>query len=126
MSILKHINSELENIKKERNIILISEFNRIVNSQIKNQPALFIYEKIGVKYKHFFIDEFQDTSILQWNNLIPLIENSLSSEGSSLTISGDIKQAIYRWRGGEPEQLLSLCSNNSDFFINSNVVCYSY
>jgi len=63
LSILKHINSELENIKKERNIILISEFNRIVNSQIKNQPALFIYEKIGVKYKHFFIDEFQDTSI---------------------------------------------------------------
>ena len=122
LSILKHINSELENIKKERNIILISEFNRIVNSQIKNQPALFIYEKIGVKYKHFFIDEFQDTSILQWNNLIPLIENSLSSEGSSLTISGDIKQAIYRWRGGEPEQLLSLCSNNSDFFINSNVI----
>ena len=112
MSILRYINSELESIKKERNIILISEFNRIVNSQIKNQPALFIYEKIGVKYKHFFIDEFQDTSILQWNNLIPLIENSLSSEESSLTISGDIKQAIYRWRGGEPEQLLRLCSNN--------------
>ena len=122
LSILKHINSELENIKKERNIILISEFNRIVNNQIKNQPALFVYEKIGVKYKHFFIDEFQDTSILQWDNLIPLIENSLSSEESSLTISGDIKQAIYRWRGGEPEQLLNLCSNNSDFFIESNVI----
>jgi ATP-dependent exoDNAse (exonuclease V) beta subunit len=94
LSILKHINSELEIIKKEKNIILISEFNKIVNNQIKNQPALFIYEKIGVKYKHFFIDEFQDTSKLQWNNLIPLIENSLSSENSSLSISGDIKQAI--------------------------------
>ena len=122
LSILKHINSELEIIKKEKNIILISEFNKIVNNQIKNQPALFIYEKIGVKYKHFFIDEFQDTSKLQWNNLIPLIENSLSSENSSLSISGDIKQAIYRWRGGEPEQLLKLCNNNTDFFIKSRVV----
>jgi ATP-dependent exoDNAse (exonuclease V) beta subunit len=122
LSILKHINSELEIIKKERNIILISEFNKIVNNQIKNQPALFIYEKIGVKYKHFFIDEFQDTSKLQWNNLIPLIENSLSSENSSLSISGDIKQAIYRWRGGEPEQLLKLCNNDTDFFIKSSVV----
>jgi len=122
LSILKHINSELEIIKKERNIILISEFNKIVNNQIKNQPALFIYEKIGVKYKHFFIDEFQDTSKLQWNNLIPLIENSLSSENSSLSISGDIKQAIYRWRGGEPEQLLKLCNNDTDFLIKSSVV----
>ena len=122
LSILKYINSELDIIKKERNVILISEFNKIVNNQIKNQPALFIYEKIGVKYKHFFIDEFQDTSMLQWDNLIPLIENSLSSEESSLTISGDIKQAIYRWRGGEPEQLLKLCNNNTAFFIESNVI----
>jgi len=122
LSILRYINSELEIIKKERNIILISEFNKIVNNQIKNQPALFVYEKIGIKYKHFFIDEFQDTSKLQWSNLIPLIENSLSSENSSLSISGDIKQAIYRWRGGEPEQLLKLCNNSTDFFVNSNVI----
>ena len=121
LSILKHINSELEIIKKERNIILISEFNKIVNNQIKNQPALFVYEKIGVKYKHFFIDEFQDTSKLQWGNLIPLIENSLSSEDSSLSISGDIKQAIYRWRGGEPEQLLKLCNNNTELLTKSKV-----
>ena len=122
LSILKHINSELEIIKKEKNIILISEFNKIVNNQIRNQPALFVYEKIGVKYKHFFIDEFQDTSKLQWTNLVPLIENSLSSEDSSLSISGDIKQAIYRWRGGEPEQLLKLCNNNTDFFTKSKVI----
>ena len=105
-----------------KNIILISEFNKIVNNQIKNQPALFVYEKIGVKYKHFFIDEFQDTSKLQWTNLIPLIENSLSSEDSSLSISGDIKQAIYRWRGGEPEQLLKLCNNNTEFLTKSKVI----
>ena len=78
--------------------------------------------KIGVKYKHFFIDEFQDTSKLQWTNLVPLIENSLSSEDSSLSISGDIKQAIYRWRGGDPEQLLKLCNNNTDFFTKSKVI----
>ena len=122
LSILKLINLELDKIKKEKNIILISEFNKIVNDQIKNQPALFIYEKIGVKYNHFFIDEFQDTSILQWKNLTPLIENSLSSENSSLTISGDVKQAIYRWRGGDPEQLINLSNNNSDFTLNGNII----
>ena len=122
LSILKLINLELDKIKKEKNIILISEFNKIVNDQIKNQPALFIYEKIGVKYNHFFIDEFQDTSILQWNNLTPLVENSLSSENSSLTISGDVKQAIYRWRGGDPQQLINLSNNNSDFTLDGNVI----
>ena len=53
--------------------MLISEFNTIISNEIKNQPTPFIYERIGEKFKHYFIDEFQDTSVLQWNNLIPLI-----------------------------------------------------
>ena len=93
------------------------EFNKIVNDEIKNQPALLIYEKIGVKFNHFFIDEFQDTSKMQWDNLKPLIENSLSSQNSSITIAGDPKQAIYSWRGGDVNEFISLVKNNkSPFF----------
>ena len=82
---MSEIKKEIELLKKEENFILISEFNKLVNEEIKNQPAPFIYEKIGTKFSHFFIDEFQDTSKMQWENLKPLIENSLSSDNSSLT-----------------------------------------
>ena len=92
---------EIEKIKNEENLIPISEFNKIIHKEIKNQPVPFIYEKIGSKFSHFFIDEFQDTSKLQWNNIKPLIENSLASENSMLLISGDPKQSIYRWRGAK-------------------------
>ena len=116
ISILSQIRKELELLKKEENFIVISEFNKIVNEEIKNQPAPFIYEKIGTKFNHYFIDEFQDTSKMQWGNLKPLIENSLSSENSSLTIAGDPKQSIYRWRGGDVEAFMNLIVNDSPFY----------
>ncbi len=117
LSILSLIKKELEEMKNDDNFIMISEFNKIVNDEIKNQPALLIYEKIGVKFNHFFIDEFQDTSKMQWDNLKPLIENSLSSQNSSITIAGDPKQAIYSWRGGDVNEFISLVKNNkSPFF----------
>ena len=87
---------------------MISEFNSIISKEIKNQPIPFIYERIGEKFKHYFIDEFQDTSELQWQNLIPLLENSVSSENGSTMLVGDAKQAIYRWRGGKAEQFINL------------------
>tara|TARA_X000000368_G_C23054464_1_gene723169 strand:- start:668 stop:3802 length:3135 start_codon:yes stop_codon:yes gene_type:complete len=122
LSIINAINDELISLKEEENTILISEFNKIINEEIKNQPAPFIYEKIGTKYKNYFIDEFQDTSNLQWENLIPLIENSLSSENASLTISGDAKQSIYRWRGSQVEQFIELINNVNPFNIDPNVI----
>ena len=116
LSILGMIKKELEEMKNDENFIVISEFNKIINDEIKNQPAPFIYEKIGVKYNHFFIDEFQDTSKMQWENLKPLIENSLSSENSSITIAGDPKQAIYSWRGGDVNEFIRLIKNPSPFY----------
>ena len=116
LSILSLIKKELEEMKKDDNFIVISEFNKIINDEIKNQPAPFIYEKIGATYSHFFIDEFQDTSKMQWENLRPLIENSLSSENSSLTIAGDPKQAIYSWRGGDVDEFIELIKNKSPFY----------
>ena len=105
LSVINLVGQEVEIIKEEKNIIPISEFNTLIHSEIKDQPAPFIYERLGEKYRHFFIDEFQDTSQLQWQNLIPLIDNALSQEydneiQGSLMLVGDAKQSIYRWRGG--------------------------
>ena len=108
LAVLNHINLELTNIKEENNIRLNAEFNQLISDHIKEQPAPFIYQRIGQKYMHYFIDEMQDTSVLQWQNLIPLIANALAQENSNLLLVGDGKQAIYRWRGGKAEQFIHL------------------
>ncbi len=109
LSLLNEINREVEAIKKDRNLVLISEFNPKISEQVKDQPVPFIYERLGERYEHYFIDEFQDTSIMQWENLIPLVGNKLdSADAAGLTIVGDAKQSIYRWRGGRAEQLIDL------------------
>lgn len=127
LSLLNTVSQELTKIQKEQNILSISEFNAIIHREIQNQPAPFIYERLGEKYKHFFIDEFQDTSEMQWQNLIPLIDNALSSENligerGSLMIVGDPKQSIYRWRGGKAEQFIELSKKENNFFHHTKKV----
>jgi ATP-dependent exoDNAse (exonuclease V) beta subunit len=122
ISLLNSLEGVMQELQKEKNILNISEFNSIINAQIKNQPAPFIYERIGERYRHFFIDEFQDTSEMQWENLIPLIDNALSSESpsgerGSLLLVGDPKQSIYRWRGGHPEQFINLSNTENPFVV---------
>ena len=129
LSLLNTVSNELAKIQKEQNILSIAEFNKLINEQIQNQPAPFIYERLGEKYKHFFIDEFQDTSEMQWQNLIPLIDNALSSEDlsgerGSLMLVGDPKQSIYRWRGGKAEQFIEL-SKDKNPFINPDKKLFS-
>lgn len=109
LAVLNEIEKLLLEIKKQNNILHISEFNKIISNIVLNQPVPFIYERIGEKYNHYLVDEFQDTSVLQWQNLLPLIENALS-EGHLSMLVGDGKQAIYRWRGGEVEQFAQLPS----------------
>lgn len=120
LSLLNTVSNKLKNIQEEQNILSIAEFNKLINEQIQHQPAPFIYERLGERYRHFFIDEFQDTSQMQWENLIPLIDNALSSEDlqgnqGSLLIVGDPKQSIYRWRGGKAEQFIDLAKNVNPF-----------
>jgi ATP-dependent exoDNAse (exonuclease V) beta subunit len=110
LAVLNNINLELTQIKEENNIRLNAEFNQLISDNIKEQPAPFIYERIGQRFQHYFIDEMQDTSVLQWQNLIPLIDNALAQENSNLLLVGDGKQAIYRWRGGKAEQFIELGS----------------
>ena len=117
LSVLTEIHKSLNELKAEEDFILISEFNAIINAEIKQQPAPFIYERIGEKYRNYFIDEFQDTSTLQWENMLPLVDNAISSQnlkgevGSALLV-GDAKQSIYRWRGGKAEQFINLYQGN--------------
>ena len=127
LSVLNAINKELSGLKTEQNKMLISEFNSLISKEIKNQPTPFIYERIGEKFDHYFIDEFQDTSKMQWNNLIPLIDNSLSTEKGSVLLVGDAKQAIYRWRGGKAEQFIDLFDKKeTPFQVNQKVKNLKY
>src|SRR5690606_17679450 len=87
----------------------------------------FIYERLGERYRNYFIDEFQDTSQLQWENLIPLIDHALTSQDEnnelgSLTLVGDAKQSIYRWRGGKAEQFMDLCRDKNPFNLENKEV----
>jgi ATP-dependent exoDNAse (exonuclease V) beta subunit len=119
LSLLNTVSNELAKIQSEQNVLSITEFNAIIHREIQNQPAPFIYERLGERYRHFFIDEFQDTSEMQWQNLIPLIDNATSSEfdgeKGTLMIVGDPKQSIYRWRGGKAEQFIELSKDQNPF-----------
>ena len=138
LSLLNTVSNELAKIQAEQNILSISEFNAIIHREIQNQPAPFIYERLGERYRHFFIDEFQDTSEMQWQNLIPLIDNALSGQDDlgnkgTLMIVGDPKQSIYRWRGGKAEQFIELSKESNPFnnpdkeikHLNTNYRSYS-
>ena len=85
---------------KEKNILCLDETNRILKDIIHGSDAPFIYEKTGTRYDHFLLDEFQDTSTIQWENFLPLIRESESRGGSNLIV-GDVKQSIYRWRNSD-------------------------
>ncbi|WP_114782595.1 UvrD-helicase domain-containing protein [Botryobacter ruber] len=107
VSVLNELEKCLQEIKQDKNTVHISEFNKRIIDIVLHEPVPFIYERLGEKYNHILIDEFQDTSVLQWNNLLPLVENAVASGHFSMVV-GDAKQAIYRWRGGEMEQILHL------------------
>ena len=107
LSLLKHLLDITKEIKEQDNVLLISDFYQTISDVISKEPVPFIYERLGVRYEHFLLDEFQDTSHLQWVNLVPLLHNSVSMHKENLIV-GDGKQAIYRWRNGEVEQFIDL------------------
>ncbi|MBC8266231.1 MAG: UvrD-helicase domain-containing protein [Flavobacteriales bacterium] len=106
IAVLNELTAEVNLYKKQQNIEQISVFNKKIHNVIVKQDAAFIYERIGERYNHFLIDEFQDTSTLQWQNILPLITATL--DDNKCLIVGDGKQSIYRWRGGEVEQFVKI------------------
>ena len=107
LAMLNKINAIISDYYKENGLLHISEFNKMIAEIVQKEPAPFIYERIGNKYQNYLIDEFQDTSKLQWQNLVPLLENGVSNNNLSLIV-GDGKQAIYRFRKGDVEQFNAL------------------
>ncbi len=107
LALLQFMSKSLESTKKDEQIILISEFNKLISHLIQQENAPFIYERLGTKFKHFLLDEFQDTSHLQWLNMVPLVHESLGNYHSNLIV-GDPKQSIYRFKNGIAEQFVAL------------------
>ncbi len=112
LALLNQIYIDVEKIKVDDSVFFLSETNLKIYEIIKDQPSPFIYERIGDRYYHYFIDEFQDTSTIQWLNIAPLISEAISqthqSGHGSAIIFGDEKQSIYRFRGGDFNQILEL------------------
>ncbi|HAY3561178.1 TPA: UvrD-helicase domain-containing protein [Elizabethkingia meningoseptica] len=114
LKVNKEIQDQLKFIEDENDLLMLSRFNVLINEQLRNEPSAFIYEKVGEQYQHYFFDEFQDTSFLQWQNFLPLRDHILSEESTSFTLVGDPKQSIYRFRGGEAQLMLDIINKKED------------
>lgn len=110
LSLLGEIRKEFDALLKQNNQVHISDFNRKIVDIVAREPVPFIFERLGDKYNHILVDEFQDTSKLQFANLLPLIENALSGGYFNLIV-GDAKQSIYRFRGGDMDLILHLAQS---------------
>ena len=100
LQLLNSINEEVQNQNRKNNRFLLSETNALLHDIIKEEDSSFVFEKIGSNIKHVMIDEFQDTSRMQWDNFQILLMEGLSQGYDSLIV-GDVKQSIYRWRNGD-------------------------
>ena len=98
---------------EQENLMLLSETKYLLSKFIADNDAPFIYEKVGARFDRFMIDEFQDTSLKEWQNFLPLLHNAMSqSEDTSVLLVGDVKQSIYRWRGGDWKILSRMATDN--------------
>ncbi|GAB4018320.1 UvrD-helicase domain-containing protein [Spirosoma koreense] len=113
LALLKQMRVEFDELLRKDGRVHISEFNKKILSIVASEPVPFLYERLGTKYNHILIDEFQDTSRLQFANLLPLIENALGAGHFNLAV-GDGKQAIYRFRGGDMDQIVALHRKDLD------------
>ncbi|MFA5850461.1 MAG: UvrD-helicase domain-containing protein [Bacteroidales bacterium] len=113
LGILLDINKYIQKYSKENNVVLLSETTELLNQIIDGSDTPFIYEKVGSRIDNFMLDEFQDTSLMQWQNFKPLIQNSLAAGNDNLIV-GDVKQSIYRWRGSDWNLLNSDVYNDFD------------
>ncbi len=101
-ALLADLYAEVQRMCDEQNTMLLCETKNILSEFIGRNDAPFIYEKVGNRFERFMIDEFQDTSVKEWENFLPLLQNAMAqSADNTVLLVGDIKQSIYRWRGGD-------------------------
>lgn len=100
--LLTQLEREAKAVSAEQNRVMIHETAALIHRLVEGNDAPFIYEKVGNAYSRYMIDEFQDTSDKQWMNFVPLLDNALAAnDGERVMLIGDVKQSIYRWRGGD-------------------------
>jgi ATP-dependent exoDNAse (exonuclease V) beta subunit len=107
LGLLKMLAREAEILREEDSVLLIGDLHQRVHNVLREQSSPFLFERLGIKYKHILIDEFQDTSVVQWSNMLPLYTNALSENHETMVV-GDAKQSIYRFRGGYVRQFVDL------------------
>lgn len=100
MQLLANIDEEVRHLNRENNRFLLSDTNALLHQLVKDGDSSFVFEKIGANIRNVMIDEFQDTSRMQWSNFKLLLLEGLSQGADSLIV-GDVKQSIYRWRNGD-------------------------
>lgn len=125
LPILVEINTLIRNRLRERNEFLLSDVNHLLAGMIGESDAPFIYEKIGTQINHYLLDEFQDTSTMQWKNFIPLVRNSVADGKKSLVV-GDVKQSIYRWRNSDWRILDSGIKKEFSVNVNEETLKYNW
>jgi len=128
-TVLKNINNigllyDIESIVRRNNEMsgkfLLGDTANLLNKIIDDSTAPFIYEKIGTTLRHIMIDEFQDTSKIQWKNFLPLLEDSVANGGSNLIV-GDPKQSIYRWRNGDYSIIEDVVNHHDLYPVNEQM-----
>jgi ATP-dependent helicase/nuclease subunit A len=112
LGVLTDLKEEVRHLLLEKEYLQLSDSNLLLSKIIDDSDSPFIYEKTGIRFNYFMLDEFQDTSSLQWKNFKPLVGNALA-EGYSALLVGDVKQSIYRWRNSDWNILASQI--NADF-----------
>ena len=113
LGVAGELDKAFKELMKEKNVLCIDDSNTILRDIIDGSDAPFVYEKLGVRYEHFLLDEFQDTAGVQWSNFSPLLHESDSKGGESLIV-GDVKQSIYRWRGSDWKLLNDIVPDEFD------------
>lgn len=103
----------MEELRLQDNKFFLSETGELIQKEIKGNPVPYIYSKVGSRYSNYFIDEFQDTSDTQWENMLPLLDEAIANDGRAI-LFGDVKQAIYRFRNGNPQLFADLVRAGSD------------
>lgn len=114
LRLLENIEKTIREMNSDANRFLLSDTQHLLNGMIQDSDSPFIFEKIGTRLKHIMIDEFQDTSTIQWKNFKILLMDCMSNEGTQNLIVGDVKQSIYRWRSGDWKLLNNIESEFPD------------
>jgi len=122
LGIATDIALKVQDIARNENLFLLADANRLLHQIIDQNDTPFIYEKTGTRYQNYMIDEFQDTSRLQWNNFKPLLLNSVAEDKIAMIV-GDVKQSIYRWRNSDWKLLSDKVEEDfNDFGTNPQVL----